>query len=305
MTAPATLVDPLAEFDTWLRLDRQRSEHTRRAYSGDLTALADWLAERGIATWDEVGLRDLRSWLADQVEAGAAPASLQRRSAAARVYFRWAHREGLVAVDVAAGLKSPKVPRRLPPDVGKDDLRVLFEAVVAHTKEQPGPETARDLALLEVLYSSGVRVGEACGLDVDDVDPERGTARVLGKGNKQRTVPLGQQALSSVRDWLAVRGEWVNATSGPALFLGARGGRLDQRVARRIVHRAFEAIPDSPNLGPHGLRHAMATHLLEGGADLRSVQEMLGHASLATTQLYTHVTSERLRAAFEQAHPRA
>ncbi|MGJ6981148.1 tyrosine recombinase XerC [Aestuariimicrobium soli] len=302
---PASLADSLGEFDTWLRLDRQRSEHTRRAYGGDLLALAGWLDERGTTTWDEVGLRDLRSWLGDQVQHGAAPATLQRRSAAVRVFFRWLRREGLVTADVAAGLKSPKVPRRLPPDVARDELRTLFDAAIAHAGEQPGPQAVRDLALLEVLYSSGVRVGEACGLDVDDLDADRGTARVLGKGDKERTVPLGQQALAAVRRWLAVRGEWVTTTSGPALFLGARGGRLDPRVARRIVHQAFEAIPESPNLGPHGLRHAMATHLLEGGADLRSVQEMLGHASLATTQLYTHVTSERLRAAFEQAHPRA
>lgn len=305
MTVPASLTDPLGEFDTWLRLDRQRSEHTRRAYQGDLLALAHWIGEREMTAWNQVGLRDLRSWLADQVEQGLAPASVQRRSAAVRVFFRWLNGEGLVEADVAVGLKSPKVPRRLPPDVGVGQLRTLFEAAIAHAQDQPGPESARDLALLEVLYGSGIRVGEICGLDVDDVDTDRGTVRVLGKGNKERTVPLGSAALRALSGWLSVRGAWTNAASGPALFLGARGGRLDQRVARRIVHRAFEAIPEAPNLGPHGLRHAMATHLLEGGADLRSVQEMLGHASLATTQVYTHVTSARLRSAFEQAHPRA
>ncbi|WP_284548114.1 tyrosine recombinase XerC [Aestuariimicrobium sp. T2.26MG-19.2B] len=305
MTVPASLADGLAEFDTWLRMDRQRSDHTRRAYGGDLAALALWLHERELSDWSAVELRDLRAWLADQVADGAAAATLQRRSAAVRVYFRWLHAEGIVALDVAAGLKSPKVPRRLPPDVSITELSQLFEAAITHAGEEPGPGTARDLALLEVLYGSGIRVGELCGLDVDDLDSDRGTLRVLGKGNKERTVPLGERAGRAVRAWLAVRGEWAVAASGPALFLGRRGARLDPRVARRVVHRAFEAIPDSPNLGPHGLRHAMATHLLEGGADLRSVQEMLGHASLATTQLYTHVTSERLRAAFRQAHPRA
>ena len=156
-----------------------------------------------------------------------------------------------------------------------------------------------------MLYSSGLRVGELCGLDLTDIDRQRGLLRVLGKGNKQRSVPIGQPARRAVDAWLARRDEWLTPASGDAVFLGRRGGRLDQRVVRRVVHSAMRAIPDAPDVGPHGMRHAMATHLLEGGADLRSVQEILGHTSLATTQIYTHVSGDRLKQAFRQAHPRA
>lgn len=163
----------------------------------------------------------------------------------------------------------------------------------------------RDLAMLEVLYSSGVRVSELCGVDLGDVDSDRGLLRVLGKGGKERTVPLGGPATRALTAWLELRGLLAAPDAGQAMFVGDRGRRIDPRVVRRRVHRALALVPDAPDLGPHGLRHAMATHLLEGGADLRSVQEILGHASLATTQIYTHVSSERMRRAYQQAHPRA
>jgi integrase/recombinase XerC len=164
----------------------------------------------------------------------------------------------------------------------------------------------RDRALLELLYASGARVSEICGLDVGDVDLERHTVRVIGKGDKERVVPIGVPAIHAVRDWLANgRPGLVTRASGPALLLGLRGGRLDPRTARRAVHARLRAVPGVPDLGPHGLRHSAATHLLEGGADLRTVQELLGHATLATTQIYTHVSIERLRATYERAHPRA
>jgi integrase/recombinase XerC len=159
---------------------------------------------------------------------------------------------------------------------------------------------------LELLYATGIRVGELVGLDIDDVDRHRNVVRVLGKGRKERTVPFGAPAAAAVDAWLARgRPRLVRAGSGPALFLGARGARLDQRAVRTLVHRSVAAVPGAPDLAPHGLRHSAATHLLEGGADLRSVQELLGHASLATTQLYTHVSTDRLRRAYQQAHPRA
>jgi integrase/recombinase XerC len=164
----------------------------------------------------------------------------------------------------------------------------------------------RDRAILELLYASGIRVGELVGLDIDDYDPGRRVVRVLGKGRKERTVPLGVPAARALQDWLDTgRRQLVGAESGPAVFLGSRGGRLDQRAVRRLVHERVADVPGSPDLGPHGLRHTADTHLLEGGADLRSVQEMLGHATLATTQIYTHVSVERLKATYEQAHPRA
>ena len=211
----------------------------------------------------------------------------------------------MASSDPTVSLRSPKLPKRLPRTPTQTDMRTVMDAVIKRAGEEGTPIARRDVALLEVLYGGGVRVSELCGLDVDDIDWARCTVRVLGKGNKQRVVPLGKPALDALQAWLRVRGSAATAQSGPAVFLGAQGARLDPRVARRVVHAAMAAVPDAPNVGPHGLRHAMATHLLEGGADLRSVQEMLGHASLATTQIYTHVTDERLRQAFRQAHPRA
>ena len=287
------------------RLQRGRSEHTVRAYQGDLRHLFEHLVGDGQQTLAEVGIVDLRSWLADQQAAGLAAATLARRSGAARVFFRWAQAEGLVEHDPAAGLKSPKVPRRLPRTLSQADASELMAAILDAAAADESPLGRRNAAILEVLYSSGLRVAELCGLDLADIDRDRRLLRVVGKGNKQRTVPLGVPALQALDAWLARRGEWLTAQSGVAVFLGERGGRLDQRVARRVVHEAMRAVPEAPDIGPHGLRHAMATHLLDGGADLRSVQEMLGHSSLATTQIYTHVTSERLRQVYQQAHPRA
>lgn len=301
----AALPDSLDAFSSHQRLQANRSEHTIRAYRGDLEALLTHLASQGITRLDEVRLPDLRSWLADQLAAGLAPATLQRRSGAVRVFFRWAVAQGLCDADPAAGLKSPRVPRRLPRTLSQNDTETLMAAILDAAALDNGPAGARDAAILEVLYSSGLRVGELCGLDLPDIDRQRGVLRVLGKGNKMRSVPIGQPAQRAVGSWLARRPEWLTPASGDAVFLGRRGGRLDQRVARRVVHDAMRAIPEAPDVGPHGMRHAMATHLLEGGADLRSVQEILGHASLATTQIYTHVSGDRLKQAFRQAHPRA
>ncbi|MEU4455483.1 tyrosine-type recombinase/integrase, partial [Nocardioides sp. NPDC023903] len=186
-----------------------------------------------------------------------------------------------------------------------DEVESLIAAAIT-AAEDGTPVGMRDIAVLEMLYATGARVGELVGLDLDDVDYERRIIRVLGKGRKERMVPFGGPAVRALDRWV-VRGrpQLVNESSGPALFLGARGGRLDQRAVRTLVHRRLADVPGAPDLGPHGLRHSTATHLLEGGADLRSVQELLGHASLATTQIYTHVSSDRLRKAYRQAHPRA
>lgn len=302
---PPAIERALVDFAEMQRFAAGRSQHTIRAYRGDLTHLMGHLVGQGITRLDQVTLVDLRGWLAQQQQAGLAAATLQRRSGVARVFFRWARAEGLVADDPAAGLKSPKVPRRLPRTLSQTDTRTLLEAILDAAAADDGPAGVRNLAILELLYGSGLRVSELCGLDLADVDRDRGLLRVLGKGDKQRSVPFGQPAARALDAWLARRPQWVTSQSQAAIFLGRQGGRLDQRVARRVVHEAMRAIPEAPDVGPHGLRHAMATHLLEGGADLRSVQEMLGHASLATTQLYTHVSGDRLRQAFRQAHPRA
>ncbi|HEY3337102.1 MAG TPA: tyrosine recombinase XerC [Propionicimonas sp.] len=307
LTTEAQLL--LGAFGEHLRLERGLSPHTVRAYTGDLTNLFAHLVRVGEGDPGQVTLADLRTWLANQHAGGADRATLQRRSAAARTFFAWARRTDRIASDPAQALRSPKVDRRLPPTVEVDQARSLLDALAARVAEagEPGDVAARrrDLAVVEVLYASGIRVSELCGLDLGDIDDQRGLLRVLGKGGKQRTVPVGGPAVRALDAWLGVRSVLAAPGAGQALFVGDRGGRIDPRVVRRLVHRALAMVPDAPDLGPHGLRHAMATHLLEGGADLRSVQEILGHSSLATTQLYTHVSGDRLRRAYQQAHPRA
>jgi integrase/recombinase XerC len=289
-----------------LRSQRNMAEHTVRAYRTDLLNLFTHLGRLGIDSLDKVDLRALRSWLAKQHTIGHARTTLQRRAAAARVFFAWAHETGQVTTDPAANLRSPKTIRVLPPTLDRATAAQMLDEAIASARETGGPAAARDVAILEVLYSTGIRVSELCGLDLNDLDRERRVIRVFGKSSKERTVPLGAPALRAVDAWLAkARSQLMTDQSGRAVFIGDRGKRIDPRVVRRIVHRSLRMTEGAPDLGPHGLRHAMATHLLEGGADLRSVQEMLGHASLATTQIYTHVTNERLRSAFEQAHPRA
>lgn len=301
--------EALAAFEQHLRLERGRSAHTVRAYRGDLRSLFGHLRSRQVEALADVHLAELRSWLAAQSADGAERATLQRRAACVRSFFAWAQHVGRVSANPAASLRSPRVDRRLPATVEADQAGQLLDGLTERAGEPAAPgEQAialRNLAIMEVLYSSGIRVSELCGLDLGDLDGDRQLLRVLGKGGKERTVPLGRPAARALERWFAVRGRLAAAGAGQAVFVGERGGRIDPRVVRREVHRALALVPDAPDLGPHGLRHAMATHLLEGGADLRSVQEILGHASLATTQIYTHVSSERMRRAYQQAHPRA
>ncbi|MBC7374689.1 MAG: tyrosine recombinase XerC [Frankiales bacterium] len=298
---PPALARTLGAFTRHLALEAGRSAHTVRAYTGDVGALLQHAARLGVTEPAGLDLAVLRSWLARSRTTGAARTTLARRGSSARVFTAWAHRRGLLATDPGALLATPKGRRPLPDVLAPDEAAQLIDQVDGDT-----PEDLRDRAALELLYATGIRVGELCGLDVDDVDDSRRVVRVLGKGNKERSVPYGGPAAQSVQAWL-VRGRpaWVTATSGAALLLGRRGGRVDQRSVRTLVHRRLADVPGAPDLGPHGLRHSAATHLLEGGADLRSVQELLGHASLATTQLYTHVSIERLRSSYQQAHPRA
>lgn len=296
----------LEEFDEYLALERGRSEHTRRAYLSDLRSLLAFLASRGGPT-DISGLTlpVLRSWLASQAAAGAARTTLARRTSAVKTFTAWAARRGVLAGDPAARLQVPKARRSLPA-VLRQDQALDAMAAAKSGAQQGDPVALRDQLIVELLYATGIRVSELCGLDVDDVDMPRRLLRVTGKGNKQRTVPFGEPAQAALTVWLSRgRPQMATATSGPALLLGSRGGRLDPRQARTVVHQTVAAVDGAPDIGPHGLRHSAATHLLEGGADLRVVQELLGHSTLATTQLYTHVTVARLRAVHDQAHPRA
>ena len=296
----------LEDYVRHLRLNRDLSSHTVRAYAGDVAGFLVHLQRLGATALDDASLQSVRSWLANQASLGLARATLQRRAAAVRMFCRWAYQEGHASSNPAAKLKSPRTVRTLPVTLEPADAAEMLTAAIAVASESGGPAALRDAAILELLYATGIRVSELVGLDVDDVDRDRGTVRVFGKGRKERSVPVGGPAMRALDAWLGPpRSRLVTADSGAAIFIGNRGRRIDPRVVRRIVHRALKVVDGAPDLGPHGLRHAMATHLLEGGADLRSVQEILGHASLSTTQIYTHVTNERLRSAYQQAHPRA
>lgn len=295
----------LADYERHLRTERDVSEHTVRAYLTDLADLAAHATAMHVLDPGAVTIRTLRSWLANLQTRGRARTTLARRSTAARVFTAWLERTGRAESDVGALLAAPKAHRPLPPVLNQTDMRAVVESIV-EAIDDDGPVGLRDLAIIELLWATGVRVGELVGADIDDLHTDRRVLRVLGKGSKERMVPYGLPAADALAAWLdRGRPRLATADSGPALFLGSRGGRIDARVVRRVVHRRIAAVPDAPDVGPHGLRHTAATHLLEGGADLRSVQELLGHASMGTTQIYTHVSADRLRAAFAQAHPRA
>ncbi|WP_164233720.1 tyrosine recombinase [Microbacterium hydrocarbonoxydans] len=283
---------------------RRLSPATVRAYRSDLRDLGVSLRAPELTAVD---LEALRDWLWHATQRGDARSTLARRAAAARSFFGWAHEQGLVAHDPSLRLMAPKRGRTLPVVASQDAMAALLEQqrVAASGGE---PSALRDHAILETLYGAGIRVSELCGLDIDDVDLDRCTARVLGKGSKERVVPFGAPARNAIGAYLS-RGRPVltaRATkSVPALFLGARGGRIGPRAVYELVAEVLAPYVGAETVGPHALRHTAATHLLDGGADLRAVQEILGHASLGTTQIYTHVSAERLTATYRLAHPRA
>ncbi|RNL65123.1 tyrosine recombinase XerC [Nocardioides marmoriginsengisoli] len=302
---PEEFATALAAYERHLVAERDLTPHTVRAYLGDLSGMLTHAAALGCTRLDDLDIRTLRSWLANQQTLGKARTTMARRATAVRVFTAWALRTGRATADAGAQLGSPKAHKPLPPALDVTQARALLDAAASQA-DDGSPVGLRDVAILELLYATGARVGEVCTLDIDDVDRSRRVVRVFGKGRKERTVPYGLPADQALGRWLAeARPVLFVPGSGAALFLGARGGRIDQRAVRSMVHRRLEDVPGAPDLGPHGLRHTAATHLLEGGADLRTVQEMLGHASLATTQIYTHVTTDRLRKAYHLAHPRA
>ncbi|WP_072313767.1 tyrosine recombinase XerC [Agrococcus sp. Marseille-P2731] len=298
------LADAVEQYLAHLERERGYSANTVRGYRGDLASLAEHCRATGVADADALDIETLRHWLYSSAEAGAGKATIARRSAAARGLSRWIAARG--GVDTAGRLRTPKRDQHLPRVLSRSAIDSILGTLDEAAREGD-PVALRDRAAIELLYASALRVSELVGLDIDDVDLERLTVRVIGKGSKERVVPFGRPALDALLDWLRIgRHRLANpAKAHPALFLGARGGRLGQRRVHELVTALLEEAPGSGPHGPHALRHTAATHLLDGGADLRAVQEMLGHASLGTTQIYTHVSLERLTAAYRTAHPRA
>lgn len=289
------MVAALPAFAEYMRRERGFSEHTTAAYRGDVADLLDSLDDRSLTTVA------VRQWLAHARASGAGSATVARRIASIRCFARWAVRRGLLDTDPTLRLRTPRVHADLP---AVADSARLNEALDTLSRVADDPIAIRDLVLLELLYGSGLRVSEACTITVRDVDLDRRTVKVMGKGAKQRVVPLTVACARALQRWSSVRADLAQPQE-TALLVGARGRALDVRVARRAVHAMTAQFPGLPDLAPHGLRHSMASHVLEGGADLRYVQQLLGHASLASTQIYTHVSADRLRSVYENAHPRA
>ena len=294
----------IAQYEEHLVLVRNLAENSIRGYVSDLESFLKHMEKLHIEEFSQLELTHIRSWLAELQMSGAARSTMARRIVSIRAFTYWAASQGWIKSDLGAELAIPKPHRTLPEVLDIADTETVLASVQARANETPTPITIRDLALIEVLYATGIRVSEICGLDLRSIDESRNTLQVLGKGSKERVVPMGIPAMNALRNYLAVgRPELVTEKSGSAVFLGSRGSRIDQRTVREVVYEAMASV--GSKMGPHGLRHTAATHLLEGGADLRTVQEILGHSSLATTQIYTHVSPERLQKAFDTAHPRA
>ena len=283
---------------------RNLSDNSIRGYVGDLESFLAHMEKLKVLEFKDLTIEHIRSWLANLQTTGVARSTLTRRIVSIRAFTNWASTNGWLTSDLGANLAIPKAHRTLPEILNVDEAAQVIKALEVKAGEEVNAINLRDLAMLEVLYASGIRVSELCGLNLGDIDQSRNTLSVIGKGDRQRVVPLGIPAVKALQNYLSNgRGEFLNNKSADAVFLGSRGKRIDQRTVREVVYEAMKAV--GATMGPHGLRHSAATHLLEGGADLRTVQEILGHASLATTQIYTHVSPERLQSAYKQAHPRA
>ena len=304
MGAPLPL--PAEEYLTWLAVERGRSANTLAAYRRDLAGWVSWLGERGLGL-DGAGEAEVSDYVAHLRSEGRAPASVARSLVAVRSLHAFCAEEGLLATDPAADVAPPRVPRGLPKPLAEDEVLALLGAVVGDD-----PVAIRDRAILEVLYGTGMRISELCGLSLGDLDLDGGLLRVFGKGAKERVVPVGRHAAEALEAWLGPAGRphlvperWARRGDAEAVFLGTRGARLRRQAAWEVVKGHGDRVGLGDRLSPHVLRHSCATHLLDHGADVRVVQELLGHASVATTQVYTQVSTERVRAVYEAAHPRA
>lgn len=300
------------EYCDYLAHELNRAAHTIKSYRSDLVGLASDLgSSEGHGVFRTVALEDLRSWLAQLTQHGMSRTTLARKTTSVRQFMAWLVRQGIREDNPAARLVMSKQASKLPETLTQQQISQALQTLQAQTMTTEGqpssPIALRDLAMLEVLYSSGLRVAELAGLDQHDIDFDRRLIKVTGKGNKQRMVPLTKPAAQALDTWLRSGRAAVLHEAEPtdAVFLGKRGKRIGVRQIREVVNRVLETLGTTSASGVHVLRHTAATHLLDGGADLRTVQELLGHESLQTTQLYTHVSIDRLRKGYQQAHPRA
>lgn len=292
----------IARFSMWQDVRKGASGATQRAYATDLRQLAEFLAERGLDLGDprSIGNRDLKVWVASLFHKGIAKSSMSRKLAAMRAFFRYLRQQNHIDDDIARKIHNPRQEHRQPHALNVDEAFALLDSSQASTPEI----TARNLCLAELLYGSGLRVSEAISLDLEDVRLDQGVARVMGKGSRERLAPLSDTCLEAMRAWLAQRACLANPGE-KAIFVGSRGKRLNRREAARIIQAMCLRAGIAAPVSPHGLRHSFATHILGAGADLRSVQELLGHKRLATTQRYTHLSLDHLIKAYDSAHPRS
>jgi len=297
--------DAVARFLHEMEAARDSSLHTIRAYRGDLDLFTQSLPRAESTAVADVTLEHCRSWVWAMSTKGDAASSIGRRVSSVKSLFHWLHARGDIPADTAVRLTAPKKPRHLPRVLTAPAMTAVFESLVVRA-ESDDPVALRDVAIWELMYASAIRVSELVGITVSDIDWADNTVKVLGKGSKERIVPFGLPARDALRAFVE-RGRPAIAVNDNvhALFVGARGGKLTTRTVYGVVANIIGELPGQGPKGPHTLRHTAATHLLDGGADLRSVQEILGHASVGTTQIYTHVSSERLKAAYQSAHPRA
>lgn len=294
------------DFLAWLASERGRSQNTLVAYRRDLRGYNAWLIENGTDPLS-VGAEDVAMFIESRRTAAAAPSSVARQLAAIRMLHRYLATEGIRRDDPAADVESPRVPAGIPKPLSEEQVEALLAGVGAR-----GPISARDRALLELLYATGARVSEAVGLSISDLDLDQRLVRLMGKGSKERIVPFGTAASGALEDWFGLAGralmvpaQWASRSDAEAVFLNSRGRRLSRQSAWTVVQQAARRAGLEIDLSPHSLRHSCATHLLDHGADLRVVQELLGHASISTTQVYTRVSQERLWQVYRSAHPRA
>lgn len=289
----------------WRASKRDLADHSLKSYSADLASLRRHLESQSQSGLASLSSETLREWLWAESSSGLSPTTLRRRVSSIRGFTKYLHQQGLVSADFGVVLHQPKAPKRLPRVLSEENLGEVFDSLEA-LAGSGDPIAVRNLAIVELLYSSALRVSELCGLDLGAIDFTERTVKVRGKGDRERMAPVGQPAVAAIQRYLdTARGQLLSGHSKEALFLSRQGRRVNTRSVYELIAGLLGEHPGSGPRGPHTLRHSAATHLLDHGADLRSVQEMLGHRSLATTELYTHVSVDRLKRAYEQAHPRA